>query len=237
MNRLINNEIADDGWPLLALAGAITIVVSFVVLPAGCFLLGIMLWLAHILRVPRRHTPSGENFIVAPADGRVVQITNCLANSGAMPLPYETLRITIHTKLTDPQLQTSPISGCIRDNYLLPGLFANWPNIDSVHGASNSESWEDIRNLNERREITLQSEAGYNVIMVQLATKTARQLVCRLAEGKHLCIGAPLGMARLSGVTDIYAPAHALCDVVVGQRVVAAETILAKLPAQQVLGS
>ena len=134
-------------------------------------------------------------------------------------------------------MQTSPITGYLRDNYLFPGLFTSWPNIDCVSGTPNTENWEDIRSLNERREITLESETGYNVIMVQLATKTARQLVCRLPEGKHLRIGAPLGMARLSGVTDIYAPAHALCDVVVGQRVVAAETILARLPSKKANGN
>ena len=61
MNRLTNAEIADDGWPILALAGVVTIIVSVVALPVGCFLLGLMIWLAHILRVPLRQTPTNEN--------------------------------------------------------------------------------------------------------------------------------------------------------------------------------
>ena len=54
MNRLTNIDIAEDGWPVLAVAGAVTILVSFLDLPTGCFLLGLMMWLAHILRVPHR---------------------------------------------------------------------------------------------------------------------------------------------------------------------------------------
>jgi len=66
--------------------------------------------------------------------------------------------------------------------------------------------------------------------MVQLGTKTARQLVCRLSEGKHVVAADPIGMARLAGVTDIYVPAVSISDVVEGQHVVAGETVLARLP-------
>ena len=66
--------------------------------------------------------------------------------------------------------------------------------------------------------------------MVQLATKTARQLVCRLTEGKYLALADPIGMACLAGVTDIYVPAASISNIAIGQRVVAAETILARLP-------
>ena len=236
MNRLTNPEIAEEGWPILALAGAVTIIVSLVALPAGCFLLGIMAWLSHILRIPQRQTPSDANFVVAPVDGRIVQIDSCPANSGVMPLPYDSLRITIRTQLSDVQLQSSPVTGHLLDNCLYPGMFASWPDIDLKDGLANLKNWEDMRNLNERRELTLRNEAGYDVIMVQLATRTARHLVCRLAEGKHLLVGTPLGMACLAGVTDIYVPSHSLCDAVTGQHVVAAETVLARLPSRPTEG-
>ena len=230
MNRLTNVEIADEGWPVLAVAGAVTIFVSFAALPVGCFLLGVMMWLAHILRVPHRLPPKGENLVVAPVDGRVVQITHCPAGIGVMPLSYDALRITIRTKLSDTQMQTSPITGHLIDNCLFPGLFAPWTNIDYANCDRHQDSWESVRQLNERREITLRHAQGHEVVMVQLATKTARQLVCRLAEGKHLEVADTIGIARLAGVTDIYVPAASISDVVVGQHVVAAETILARLP-------
>ena len=230
MNRVTNVEIADEGWPVLALAGAVTILVSFVALPVGCFLLGVMMWLSHILRVPQRLPPQGENLVVAPVDGRVVQIKHCPAESGVMLLSYDALRITIRTRLSDTQMQTSPITGHLIDNCLFPGLFAPWPDIDHVSDDQHQNSWEDVRRLNERREITLRHAQGHEVVMVQVATKTARQLVCRLAEGKHLAVADPIGMARLGGVTDIYVPAASIGDVALGQHVFASETILARLP-------
>ena len=236
MNRLTNVDIADEGWPVLAVAGAVTILVSFVALPVGCFLLGVMMWLAHILRVPLRLPPEGKNLVVAPVDGRVVQIKNCSAETGVMPLSRETLRITIRTRLSDTQIQTSPITGHLTDNLLLPGLFEPWVNIDTDDSNRHQDSWEDVRRLNERREITLRHAQGHKVVMVQLATKTARQLVCRLAEGKHLVVADPIGMARLAGVTDIYVPATSTCDIAIGQHVVASETVLARLPSSVTVG-
>ena len=237
MSRLTNSGIADEGWPVLAMAGVMTILVSFVALPVGCFLLGVMMWLAHILRVPHRLPPHGENLVVAPVDGRVVQIKHCLAETDDISPSYDALRITIRTKLSDTQMQTSPITGHLVDNCLFPGLFAPWTNIDHANSDRDQDSWEDVRRLNERREITLRHAQGHEVVMVQLATKTARQLVCRLAEGKHLVVADPIGMARLAGVTDIYVPAASIADIALGQHVVAAETILARLPSSVPTGT
>ena len=237
MNRLTNVDIADEGWPVLAVAGAVTILVSFVAVPIGCFLLGVMMWLAHILRMPHRLPPQGENLVVAPVDGRVVQIEHCPAKTGVMPLSYDALRITIRTKLSNTQMQTSPITGHLIDNCLFPGLFAPWTNIDHAISDRDQDNWEDVRRLNERREITLRHAQGHEVVMVQLATNTARQLVCRLAEGKHLVVADPIGMARLAGVTDIYVPAASIGDIALGQHVVAAETILARLPSSVPAGT
>ncbi len=147
-----------------------------------------------------------------------------------MPVCYDSLRITIRTKLSDAQMQTSPITGHLVDNYLFPGLFATWADNDHVNDPANHDSWENIRRLNERREITFRHAHGHEVVIVQLATKTARQLVCRLSEGKHLAAADPIGMARLAGVTDIYVPAVSISDIAEGQHVVAGETVLARLP-------
>ena len=233
MNRMTNVDIADEGWPVLAVAGAVTILVSFVALPVSCFLLGVMMWLAHILRVPHRLPPQGENLVVAPVDGRVVQIKHCPAETGVMPLSYDALRITIRTKLSDTQMQISPITGHLIGNCLFPGLFAPWAGIDHANSDRHQGNWEDVRRLNERRELILRHVQGHEVVMVQLATKTARQLVCRLAEGKHLVVADPIGMARLAGVTDIYVPAASINDIALGQHVIAAETILAHLPSSE----
>ena len=130
-------------------------------------------------------------------------------------------------------MQTSPITGHLIDNCLFPGLFSPWLDIDHANIDHQQDSWEEVRRLNERREIVLRHVQGHEVVLVQLATNTARQLVCRLSEGKHLAVADPIGMMRLAGVTDIYVPAASIGDIAIGQRVVAAETILARLPSSE----
>ena len=117
-------KIADDGWPVLAFVGIVTILTSMVFLSLGCFFLGIMIWLAHGLRLPNRQIEADEQIIYAPAYGVVLdiepdQFPDALAGDDAAPAK----RITIQTRLTDTQLQTSPITGHIVENLLLPGLF------------------------------------------------------------------------------------------------------------------
>ena len=66
------------------------------------------------------------------------------------------------------------------------------------------------------------------VVLVQMGSKTARQLICRLLEGKFVQAGSPIGMARVAGVIDLYIPAECKITGVVGQHVIAAETALAQ---------
>ena len=214
-------KIADDGWPVLALAGIVTILTSIILLPLGCFFLGIMMWLAHGLRLPNRQIIADDQTIYAPAYGVVLDIENDrfpdgLAGDDAAPAK----RITIQTRLTDTQLQTSPITGHIVDSLLLPGLFRKW--------GHDSASWQAARLSNERREIRIRDAYEREIMLVQLGSKTARQLISRLAEGKFVQAGEPIGMARIAGVVDVFVPTGCKLLIETGQHVIAGETAIAQ---------
>ena len=194
----------------------ITIILTFIALPLGSFALGLMVWLRYILRLPARQIPDDDTAILAPADGKVLAVV-----SGAVEGPAGTgieagHRITIRTGLADAQLQRSPLGGRIVDNFLIPGLFRS------------SEDMALARRDNERREITIEAKDGTRVLLVQIGSNTARHLVCRFGPGKYLAAGAPLGMARIGGMTDLFLPADAAIMVAPGQTVFAGETMLAR---------
>ena len=69
-------------------------------------------------------------------------------------------------------------------------------------------------------------------MLVQLGSKTARQLICRLAEGKFVQAGSPIGLARLAGVIDLYVPVKCKITGLVGQHMIAGETIVARFSTQ-----
>ena len=208
--------IAAEGWPVLALAGIVTIILTFIALPLGSFALGLMIWLRYILRLPTRQVPDDGSAVLSPADGTVLAVV-----SGDVEAPAGTgidagHRITIQTGLADAQVQRSPLAGRIVDNFLIPGLFRS--KVDTALA----------RRDNERREITSETEDGARILMVQIGTSTARHLVCRHGPGKYLAAGAPLGMARIGGVTDLFLPAATSILVSPGQTVLAGETTLAR---------
>jgi len=207
-------QIADEGWPVLALAGFVTILLTILYTPLGTFALGLIVWLAHILRVPHRQPPEADDAILSPADGRVIEIADSHYPDTASDRPA--IRISIRTTLGDAQLQRAPIEGQITDNFSLPGMFHPF------------DDMELVRLDNERREITLQHASGYDVTLVQLGGKTARQLVCRHQSGRFMMRGAPLGMIRIAGVVDMFIPADADIDINKGQHVLAGETIIAR---------
>jgi len=210
-------QIADEGWPVLALAGFITILLTIIYTPLGTFALGLIVWLAHILRVPHRQSPDDDDAILAPADGRVIDVADSHYPDAAADRPA--IRISIRTALSDAQLQRAPIEGQIIDNFSLPGMFHPF------------DDMELVRLDNERREIIMQHESGYDVTLVQLGGKTARQLVCRHQPGRFVVRGAPLGMIRIAGVADLFVPADANIQTNKGQHVLAGETIIARCDA------
>ncbi len=226
-----NGWIAADGWAALAIAGIVTIILALISLPLGTFALGVMLWLRHTLRAPRRLTPEGLGLVVAPADGVVIEVSDTLdesaanesaanesaANeSAAHPEMAAATRVTIRTGLADTQLLRSPVAGRVIDNFLIPGLFRG------------GEELALMRRDNERREISIETEDGARLLLAMIGTATARQLVCRFGPGKFLAAGAPLGMARIGGLTDLVIPAGYRVEIETGRTVVAGETILAR---------
>lgn len=205
-------RIANEGWGVLALFGTGTILLSVLYLPLGCLALGVMLWLAYIMREPQRVGPVNDAAVVAPADGRVVEIAKApFLDDVARPA----WRITIAIGLADMQLQVSPVTGRVQDNFHVPGLFAF------------TDDREQMRRFNEKREITLVADTGEQVAVVQYASRTARRLICRHQEGKYLTRGAPLGMAPMAGVVELYLPETNTPQPITGMRVVAGETVLA----------
>jgi len=208
--------VAPDGWPVLALAGLVTIILTFIALPLGSFALGLMVWLRYILRMPARRIGADARAVLSPADGTVLEVV-----AGEVEAPAGTgieagHRVTIRTGLADAQLQRSPVNGRIVDNFLIPGLFRSADDIAMA------------RRDNERREITIEAEDGSRILLVQIGTVSARQLVCRFGPGKFLAAGAPLGMARIGGITDLFLPTGWTVDVVPGQTVLAGETVIAR---------
>jgi phosphatidylserine decarboxylase len=208
------------GTPFIIGFAAVTMLLG-VMFGAGLFLFGAVLtaWCAYFFRDPRRVTPTRPGLIVSPADGQVIAIRSLEPDSD-LGLGSDTYtRISIFLNVFDVHVNRMPSDGLVKARNYRPGKFVN---------ASLDKASTD----NERLSLALQltGEHTYKDKMlgvVQIAGLIARRIVCNAQVGANFKAGERYGIIRFGSRVDIYLPAGLQPLVVVGQRAVGGETILA----------
>lgn len=197
------------GWPML-------------VLSAGVFA---------FFRDPQRVVPQGPNQIVAPADGLVTLITqvppplelqgpdgNGLPGLGTDPVS----RVSIFMSVFDVHINRAPVGGTVRRVIYIPGKFLN---------ADLDKASEE----NERQHILIERPDGRAIGCTQIAGLVARRIVPFVKPGDIIAVGQRIGLIRFGSRVDVYLPKGTDAKVLLGQRVVAGETVLAELGEAQLL--
>ena len=89
---------------------------------------------------------------------------------------------------------------------------------------------------NERLALSLQAPnpagGSWPVGVVQIAGLVARRILCSAEAGDRLNAGQPYGLIRFGSRVDVWLPVTANLQVLVGQKAVAGETVLADLTGQ-----
>ena len=172
---------------------------------------------AGFFRHPHRTPPTRPGVVVAAADGQV-----CLIDTA--PVPAELgqgseprTRISVFLSLFDAHVQRSPVSGEVLAVEHRPGRF---------HSAELAAASED----NERNSVVIRTPEGHEVVAVQIAGLIARRIVCDVRPGDRVHIGQTYGLVRYGSRLDTYLPAGSEVIIENGQRALAGETVLARLP-------
>ena len=211
-----------EGRKFVGIAAVAVLVTGFVLhLDAIAWLLtGLTVWIAAFFRDPIRVTPDGPGLIVSPADGLISLITNVepprqLAGEGGLP-PGPCTRVSVFMNVFDVHVNRAPIAGtCTRIVYV-PGKFLN---------ADLDKASED----NERQYFIIEDSAGTKVAFTQIAGLVARRIMRFIDPGVKLAVGERVGLIRFGSRVDVFLPAGYVPDVIVGQRAIAGETVLARL--------
>ncbi|QZD95799.1 phosphatidylserine decarboxylase [Qipengyuania gelatinilytica] len=176
-------------------------------------------------RDPDRVVPQDERYVVSPADGTVVQITQVAPpqelvvddGSGTEGLGTDPVtRVSIFLSVFDVHINRTPISGMVRRLVYIPGKFLN---------ADLDKASED----NERQYILVERSDGVKIAFAQIAGLVARRIVPFVKPGDTLGVGQRVGMIRFGSRVDVYLPAGTGSRVMIGQRVIAGETVIAEL--------
>jgi phosphatidylserine decarboxylase len=207
------------GWPFIAACAAATFLLGLLWPPLAWIGLAATAWCIYFFRDPPRVTPLGDGLVVSPADGTVLMIADAVPpeglelGEGALP------RISIFLNVFDVHINRIPVDGRVVAQAYRPGTFVN---------AALDKASED----NERHAVCLETAAGQRLGLVQIAGLVARRIVCQLEDGQNVRTGERYGLIRFGSRVDLYLPGGVAPLVVVGQRAVGGETVLADLSSQ-----
>jgi phosphatidylserine decarboxylase len=207
--------VTPEGYPFIGAFAFVSLILFWLWSPLGWLGTLATLWCAYFFRDPPRVTPVRDGLVVAPADGRVSQVTTVVPPSelglGAKPLP----RISIFMSVFDCHVNRSPVSGRIEKMVYRAGKFIS---------ADLDKASED----NERNAFVIAAARG-RFGVVQIAGLVARRIVPFVQEGQAVAAGDRIGMIRFGSRVDVYLPEGGRALVAEGQTAIAGETVLADL--------
>jgi phosphatidylserine decarboxylase len=186
----------------------------------GWLLVGLTLWVAAFFRDPIRTTPRGDKLIVAPADGLVTMIARVppppeLRSTDGLA-DGEYTRVSIFMSVFDVHINRAPITGRITRIAYIPGKFVN---------ADLDKASED----NERQHFLVESADGLRIGFTQIAGLVARRILSFVRQGDLVEAGQRIGLIRFGSRVDVFLPAGTSARVLLGQRTIAGETVIAEI--------
>ncbi|MDJ0977194.1 MAG: phosphatidylserine decarboxylase [Erythrobacter sp.] len=198
---------------------------------AFALMLGVSAWVFAFFRDPERVVPQAESAIVAPADGLVslisvveppleLQVEDGSGTRGLPPGPVT--RVSIFMSVFDVHINRAPIAGTVRRLVYMPGKFMN---------ADLDKASEE----NERQHILVERGDGALVGFTQIAGLVARRIVPFVKPGDTVAKGQRVGLIRFGSRVDVYLPAGTDPKILLGQKVIAGETVLAEIGSQGLL--
>jgi phosphatidylserine decarboxylase len=158
----------------------------------------------YFFRDPDRIPPPGD-FMVAPADGKVVSIRE----TG----PNET-RISIFLNIFDVHVNRTPIPGRVTDVIYREGKF-----LVASHEAASSD--------NEQNTLVVEG-AGTRVVCRQIAGLIARRIVCFKKPGDSLAPAERIGYIKFGSRVDVLFGPEWQTAVKLGDKVSGGTSVLAK---------
>lgn len=205
--------IAREGWLFVGIAVAVSLLVGFWL---GWWW-SVPLWLGAIFilqffRDPPREVPDAPGAVLSAADGRVVEVSRAQD-------PYvkrDALKVSVFMNVFNVHSNRSPVDGVVKERWYFPGAFVN--------AALDKASLE-----NERNALWLHTPEGHDVTCVQVAGLIARRILCYVGTGAELKRGQRFGFIRFGSRVDHYLPLDAEVKAAIGDKVYAAESVLAWL--------
>lgn len=153
-----------------------------------------------------------DNFIYAPADGKIVVIEQVSENEY---FNDKRLQVSIFMSPTNVHVNRNPISGTVNYFKYHPGRY-----LVAWHPKSSTE--------NERTTVVIDNGKA-EILLRQIAGAMAKRIVNYLEEGDIVKQGTDMGFIKFGSRVDLFLPLNAKINVNIGQKVKGNKTIIAEL--------
>ncbi|MBI5745534.1 MAG: phosphatidylserine decarboxylase family protein [Nitrospirae bacterium] len=203
--------VAKEGFPFIA-SGLILTSISLAVgwrCPALILFL-ITLFIVWFFRNPRRNIPDTCDLIVAPADGKIIEVKEEFEKRY---LNERTIKVSIFMSIFNVHVNRIPYSGKVLSVSYNPGRF--------IAANRDKASLE-----NEQNAVIIGTKEGKRILFIQIAGLIARRIVCRLNTGNNVERGERFGLIRFGSRVDIFLPPDVELKISKGSKVKGGETVI-----------
>ncbi len=203
-------QFAKEGYPFIIFFSAITILSAILKFNYTTVVALILtLFMFYFFRDPERTAPLDMNAFTAPADGKIILISEAYEDE---MLNENRRKISIFMSPLNVHVNRVPSDGIVRDVKHFPGKFI-------------SAFKDDAAKYNEHITMLYETAHG-NIVIKQIAGYVARRAVCRVKPGEVLTQGQRYGMIKFSSRLDIFLPLDVVVKVKLNDKVKAGETVL-----------
>ncbi|MCT4696972.1 MAG: phosphatidylserine decarboxylase family protein [Candidatus Cardinium sp.] len=170
-------------------------------------------WLIYFFRDPYRIIHTQDQYILGPADGKVINIQNVYEEEY---LQEECIKISIFMSPFNVHVNRFPMSGRIVFFKYHPGKY-----LVAFHPKASTH--------NERTSIVIENENGQQILFRQIAGFMARRIKFYFKEGEEVQQGEKCGFIKFGSRAEVYLPLDADIQVAVGDKIKGGVTVLAKI--------
>ena len=206
MNSL---PVAKEAFWYITFLLVISIALYFLYAPLSTVSLVLLAFVVFFFRNPGREVPEGSNFVVSPADGVVMSVSEI---DEPVFLKSKAVKVSIFLSVFNVHINRSPINGVVKYKAYRPGKFLP---------AFKSHASE----VNERNTIGIEG-SGIRVLVHQITGFIARRIVCWSDIDNSLEIGERFGLIKFGSCTEIVLPLNVELKVKPGDKVRGAITVI-----------
>lgn len=183
---------------------------AYILWPALWILFGFVVW---FFRDPIREGASGPEDVIAPVDGKVVEIKEVEENEF---LKTKCIQISIFMSPLNVHVCRYPVSGEVIYTKYHPGRY-----LVAFHPKSSE--------LNERTSVAVKTKNGTEVLFRQIAGAVARRIVMYAEPGDNALAGKEYGFIKFGSRLDVFLPLNAEILVEKGEKTLGGVQKIAKL--------